>query len=184
MGIRPVFWRTDVAAGEGQVHDRGHVVGAPLVLRDPHRPDQHGRLRRAVHAGEALHVGAGRARLPLEIVERLAFELGEEVVESFGVFAHEVAVDAPVGEQHLEDTVEERDVAAGVHVEELVGHLGAEHRALGVARDPVALEPWLAHRVHHHDLGPTLARDIQVLHEHRLCVRDVRAEQDDELRTE
>ena len=83
----------DVAAGEPEVHDRGDVVGAVLVLGDPHRPHEHRACAPRVHAGEALHVGAGRARLPLEVGERLAFELLEQLVEALGVVAHELAVD-------------------------------------------------------------------------------------------
>ena len=43
------------------------------------------------------------------------------------------------------------------------------------------LEPGLAERVDDHDLGPSLPREIQVLHEDRLRVRDIGAEQDDEV---
>ena len=91
------------------------------------------------------------------------------------------SVDPAVGQQHLQHAVEERDVAAGVHREELVGHLRAEHRALDVARHPVALEARLAHRVDHRDLRAALARQEQVLHEHRLRVGDVGAEQHDQV---
>ena len=69
-----------------------------------------------VHAGEALHVGAGRTRLPFEVGEGLAFEHRfQQLVEAFGVLTHELAVDPALGEQHLHDAVDERDVASGVH---------------------------------------------------------------------
>ena len=65
--------------------------------------------------------------------------------------------------------------------EERVGHLGAEHRALDARRHPVALEPGLAQRVHDQHLGPPLSREVEVFHEDRLGVRDIGAEQDDEV---
>ena len=145
MGMRPGAAPADVAPRQPEVDDGGDVVGAVLVLRDPHRPHEDRRARGRVHAGEALHVGARRARLPFEIGEGLALELLEQLVEAFGVLAHEPSVDPTVGQQHLQHAVEERDVATGVHAEELVGHLRAEHRALDVARHPVAIEPRLAH---------------------------------------
>ena len=138
--------------------------------------------RPRVHAGEALHVGARRAGQALEVVERLALELARAARRSPRCArATNSRSIPPFGEQHLEHAVEERDVAAGVDREELVGHLRAEHRALDVARHPVALEARLAQRVDHGDLGAALAREEQVLHEHGLRVGDVRAEQHDEV---
>ena len=48
--------------------------------------------------------------------------------------------------------VEERDVAAAVDREEVVGHARPEERALGVRRNPVALQARLAVRVDDRDL--------------------------------
>ncbi len=105
----------------------------------------------------------------------------QHLVEAFGVLAHELTVDPTVGQQHLHHAVEERDVATRVDPEELVGHLRSEHRALDVARHPVAIESGLAHRVDDRDLGAALARQVQVLHEHRLRVGDVGAEEHDQV---
>ena len=91
------------------------------------------------------------------------------------------SVDRSVAGHHLEHPVDEREVAADVHREELVGHVRAEHRALDVARNPVAVEPGLAQRVDDRDLRAVLAREVEVLHEHRLRVGDVGAEQHDEV---
>ena len=134
-----------------------------------------------VHAGEALHVARDAPDSSLEVGEGLALELVEQLVEPDGVVADEGAVDAALGEQHLEHAVDERDVAAGVDGEELVGHLRAEHRALDVARHPVALEAGLAQRVDDGDLRAALAGEVQVLHEDGLRVGDVRAEQHDQV---
>ena len=113
-----------------------------------------------------------RARLPLEVVERLAFELGDHRVEPDACSRRRTRGRSPPDrEQLLEHAVDERDVAAGVHREELVGDLRAEHRALGVRRHPVALEAGLAHRVDDGDLRAPLLREVQVLHEHGLRVR-------------
>ena len=127
------------------------------------------------------HVRAGRARRVLEPIERLLLELVEETVEPGGVGAHELLVDAADGEQDLHRAVQEGDIAARVDAEELVGHLRAEHRALDTGRHPVVLQPGLAQRVDDGDTRPALLREVQVLHEHRLCVGDIGTEEDDEI---
>ena len=55
-GARPAH----VAARQGQVDDRPHVVRAEGVLGEPHRPDEDRRVGGRVHGREALHVGAAR----------------------------------------------------------------------------------------------------------------------------
>ncbi len=95
------------------------------------------------------------------------------VTNSLSIAAHR--------EQHLEHAVAERDVAAGVDAEELVGDLCAEHRALDVRRHPVALEPRFAQRIHDRDPRAPLLGEVQVLHEHGLGVGDVGPEQHDEV---
>jgi len=59
--------------------------------------------------------------------------------------------------------------------------LRSEEGAFDTRRHPVALEARLAERVHDHDLGSPLPREIEVFHEDRLSIRDVGAEQDDEI---
>ena len=138
-------------------------------------------LAARVHAREALHVVSRRARCRSRSSNDSCSSSSSSSSNPVGVLPHELAVDAALGEQHLQHAVEERDIAAGVHREELVGHLRAEHRALDVARHPVPLEAGLPHRVDDRDLRPALAGQVEVLHEHRLGVRDVRAEQDDQV---
>ena len=152
-----------------------------LVLGDAHRPHQHGRARRPVQPGEASHVGTRRPGRQLELVERLAVELGDELVEAGRVRADELTIDGLLREQLLQDAVEERDVPAHVHAEELVGHLRAEQGALDVARHPVAVEAGLAKRVDDGDLRSPLPRQEQVLHEHGLRVGGVAADEHDEI---
>ena len=61
-------------------------------------------------------------------------------------------VDAAALDQRQQHAEQEREVAAGVHLEPVVGQRRAEERALGDRRNPVALEPRLAVRVHDGDL--------------------------------
>ncbi len=177
-GARPA----DVAAGEREVHDRGDVVDAVLVLRDPHRPDQHRGSRRRVDARRsapcrrATRPTAPRGRRTTRARARRAARRSPSVCSRTN--SRSIAA---LGEHHLQHAVDERDVATDVHREEVVGHLGAEHRALDVARHPVALEPGLAQRVDHHDLRAALAGEVEVLHEDRLRVGDVGAEQHDQI---
>ena len=65
--------------------------------------------------------------------------------------------------------------------EVLVGELRAEQGALDDGGNPVAGEARFLHRVDEQDLRAALLRVVQVLGRHRLVVRDVRADQDDQV---
>ena len=173
----------DVAAGEREVHDRARRCRCPcsccvIPIDQTSTADfaaAYMRAKRSMSARVA-------PEMPLEVRERLTLELLEQLVEPDGVVADERRGRSPPSASSTFSTpLTNASVATGVHGEELVGHLRAEHRALDVARHPVALETGLAQRVDDHDLRPALAGEVQVLHEHRLGVRDVGAEQHDQV---
>ncbi len=76
---------------------------------------------------------------------------------------------------------DEGDVAARVDREEFVGEVRAEEGAAGDRRHPVPFEPRLPHRIDDRDFRAELLRVVQVLHRHGLVVRDVGAEEDDQV---
>ena len=96
-----------------------------------------------------------RAAMPLSRTMRsqpTAAACAQRVVESGRVLAHEGVVDAAALDERQQHAEQERQIAAGVDVEPVVGQRGAAQRALGDRRNPVALEPRLAIRVHDGDL--------------------------------
>ena len=171
----------DIAPGEREVDHRAHVLRAEGVLGEPHRPDQDRRAGRRVHRREALHVGAARARQHLQVAEGQILERLGQLREAGRVLGDERLVEAAGGGQRLHHARDEGDVAADVHGEELVGHLRAEDGALGVGGHPVALEAGLAVRVDDRHLRAALARQEEVLHDDRLRVRHVGAEEHDQV---
>jgi len=70
-------------------------------------------------------------------------------------------VDAAGFDERAEDANQERQVSAGVHVEPVIGQLGAEQRAGRNRRHPIPPEPRFAVRVHHGDLRAVLLRVMQ-----------------------
>ena len=172
---------TDVASREREIDDPLHAFRSADVLRDAHRPHQHRRARVAVRFRERAKLLDGASGGRSEIVERRRGEHGTELVETDRVLADERFVDPAVLDQDLQGPAHEREIAAGVDGEEGVGHLRAEDRTLDARGHPVVLEPRLAKRVDDHDPGPPLPREIEVLHEDRLRVCDIGAEQDDEV---
>ena len=151
------------------------------MLRDPHRPHEHGRARLAVRLRERAKFLEATSRGRGELLQRRSGENGAELVETDGVLANERFIDPAVFDEDLQDSAHEREIPAGVDGEERVGHLRSEERALDARRHPVVLEPRLAERVHDQHLGPPLPREVEVLHEDRLRIGDVGAEQDDEV---
>ena len=111
-----------VAPRQRQVDDRPHVLRAERVLGEAHRPDEDGGVGGRVHGGEPLHVGPRCAREPLQLVEPEVVQGGGELVEARRVLRDEALVEGAGRGQHLHHAGDERDVAADVHREELVGH--------------------------------------------------------------
>ena len=134
-------------------------------------------------AREARHVGARRARRALELVERLALRARSSSASKPGrVRVDERAVDAADREQLLQHAVDERDVAAGVHREELVGRSSCRtSRSRRSTAPSSARGPGSRSGLTTAIFAPALLGEVQVLHEHGLGVGDVGAEQHDQV---
>ncbi len=95
--------------------------------------------------------------------------------------AHERLVRPSALDQCAKHADEKREVAAGVHIEPVIGEPGAEQRALRDRRHPVPFEAGLPECVDHRDLGAVGLGVMEVLRGHRLVVGGVRSEQHDQI---
>ena len=114
---------------------------------------------------------------PSRLPAACALRLGE----AGRALAHEGLVDAAALDQRPQHADEEREIAARVHVEPVVGEARAEQRARRDRRHPVPLQARLAVRVDDGDLRAALLGVMQVLGRDRLVVGDVGAEEDDQV---
>ncbi len=180
-GHEPSAFAADVATRQREIDDPLDALSAADVLRDPHRPHEHGRARLAVRLRERTKFLEAASRGRGEVLQSRSGESGTELVETDGALANEGFIDAAVRDQDLQDSAHEREIPAGVDSEERVGHFRSEERAFDARRHPVVLEPRLAEGVHDQHLGSPLPREVEVLHKDGLRVRDVGTEQDDEV---
>ena len=97
------------------------------------------------------------------------------------MFADELFVDPAVLDEDLQRSTDESKVGAGVDRKERISHLRPEERALDARGNPIVLKSRLTERIDNHDLGPPLSREVEILHEDRLGVGDVGAEQNDKV---
>ena len=142
------------------------VVGAVDVLRDPHAPEDHGGPGAGVeprHRAEGLGFNAADLRHGLgRELRHVPFQL----LESVGVGCHVVAVVEPFGDDDVEQRVEQRHVGAGLELK----HPG------GVAPQG------LAARIHHDEMGAAFGGLLEVGGRHRMILRGVGADGDDDVR--
>ena len=169
------------AARQADVDQRLHGVDAVRVLREAHRPHEHRIGPRHQQVGELGDPLAGHAAVGHDAVPADLRRPGACLVEAGCARANESLVDAAAIDQRQQHAEQERQVPSGVHLEPVVGDRRAAQRALGNRRNPVALEPRLAKRVHDGDLRAVALGVMQVLGRHRLVVGDVRSEQHDEV---
>ena len=172
------------SAREPDVDERFDGVDAVRVLRESHRPDEDRVRTIDQQPGKCLDPLAWSAALPLDLRPLDRLGLHARSVESDRVFAYEAFVDPAECEERTEHADEKREVAAGVHVEPMVGDRSPAQRALRDRRNPVAFEPGLAVGIDDRDLRAVLLGVVQVFHRDRLVVRDVRPEQDDQVGVE
>ena len=88
---------TDVAAGEAEVDDGPHAVDRVAVLRDAHRPHEHGARRIRVDLDEGIELGRGDPRDLQQLGVGLAVQGRDEVVPAAGVGGDERLVDRARG---------------------------------------------------------------------------------------
>ena len=163
----------DVAARKSKVDDRGNVLAAAGLLRDPHRPDQDCRFRSSVERAEGLEFRARRARHGQVLVNASPAERRTEFAPSRTLLADELLIKCAELFEPQQRGADEGDVPPLGNLHPRVGHLRAEEERIGIAWDPVALKSRLAIRVHHQDLRAALLGEVQILHEDWLRVRHI-----------
>ena len=118
IGMRPAPGRPTLPRARPRLTIAVHVVGAVRVLRDAHRPDEHGARapRRRCCAKRSMSARGGAATARSRSVERPRARARRRSSSNPSVWSRtnssSIAVEL---EQHLQHAVEERDVAAGVH---------------------------------------------------------------------
>ena len=117
------------AARERQVDQRVNRADAVSVLRETHRPDEHGVRLVAEQSGEPIDVVPARAALRLDVAPRGRPHGLEHGGEPFGVRRHELVVDALHPVERLQRADEKCEVAARVHGEPVSREPRAEERA-------------------------------------------------------
>ena len=120
----------DRAGGQVQVADRVGVPGAVGALVEPHRPAAHPLARLGDHPCGGADVGFGDAG---DLGDPLGWIVGEErghVVPALGVLGDEIGVDVAVFDEQVQEPVQQRQVGAGLDLQEQVGPL----RGGGAAR--------------------------------------------------
>ena len=123
------------AAREPEVDERPHGVDAVSVLRQAHRPDED-RLRSLdQQTREGLDAGPRHAALGLDRVPAAYLRPGRSTSAAPVVCASTNARSMPpCARQRLQHADEEREIAAGVDVEPVVGDRRAGDRARGRSR--------------------------------------------------
>ena len=174
---QPVLVATDVAAQQAKVQDHLHAVGPPRVLRDAHAPDEHRVFGVANQLGKLLNRLAAKAGLSLDVLPRYLLRFGAELLHIDRVLVDELVIQPALGKQNLEHSVQERDVAALRNREPIVSDVGAEQRASGGGRHPIACHARLVVRIDQHDLRAEFLGLVQVLGQNGLVVGRVGTEE-------
>ena len=117
-------------------------VDTVRVLRQPHRPDEH-RFRTIDQQLRKRHRSARVSRRSrVRSASQPAVSAPSRAsVEAGRVFAHEVLVDAAALDERTQHADKEREIAAGMDVEPVVGDRSAPDRTARDRRNPVAFRP-------------------------------------------
>ena len=151
------------------------------MLGESHGPDKDAIAGVPQHFGESPHFQAGSAALAFEQLPILFFDVGLCLLEAGRVPCDKIVVDPPFRHQMLQGAVQEGQVSAGINSKPGIRDLGSENRRFGFGRDPISSKAGLEVRVYDRHLGPVLTGVVQVLHRHRLIVRGVGAEENDQV---
>ena len=174
----------DPAARQADVHERLDGLDAVRVLRQPHRPDEDPVLRVAQQLREALASPRAWCRSPPRAAPMsrrcgVALRLLEAARVARAMNSRSIQ---PSRHQDLEDAVQEREVAAGVHGEPLVGEPACRTSPTRAPTAPSSCcRPGSKYGFTTATFVPPCSRVVQVLHGDRLVVGRVRAEEDDEV---
>src|SRR5581483_5602208 len=104
--------------------------------------------------------------------------------ETDGTFADEGLIDSATFDERSQRSSQKGEVAAGVDVEPVIRKRSAEERTRRNRWNPITLEARFTERVDDGDPGALHFGVVQILRRHRLVVRDVRSEQDDQIGAE
>ncbi len=94
---------------------------------------------------------------------------------------NKIAIHPIVLDQVLEHAVEKGNVATDEDREKIIRKTRAQKRAFRHGRYPVAFEPWLEVRVHDECFRSLFLCVVEVLHRDGLIVRDVRADENEQI---
>src|SRR5215471_4285727 len=151
------------------------------VLGDTHRPDEDGGFGLSQHPGKVEHHSASRTRMGFQQLPRVTRDCGSKFVESTGMAGDKLLIDPVVVDHMLDCAGDEGPVAAGVNLEEVVGHSGSEQSALGGRGHPIQIEAGLSIRVYDDYASSFYLGEVDVLGGDRLIVGGIASEQDQQV---
>jgi hypothetical protein len=120
--MRPAGARTaDVAGQEREADQAAGVVGAVDALRDAHAPEDDRALGAGVGVGHlAQHLGVDAADLG-HLLGRIIADVAGDLVEALGVGGDVLAVVEAVGDDDVDQRVEQGHVGAGPELQHASG---------------------------------------------------------------
>ncbi|MCY1408054.1 hypothetical protein D9M71_233710 [compost metagenome] len=155
----------DLAAHQGQVGDRHHVVGAALELGDAHAVGDEGGLGVTDRIRQPLQLGHRHAGLRAGQFRGQAGDMLAQDIDVLAARVEERPVFPAVGEDDLQQTVEQGDVAAQPELDVLLGQAG---------------EPRAA-RIDHHQPRTARLGTEDARADHRVVLAGIGADQQDQV---
>src|SRR5581483_12439214 len=139
-------------ARKPDIHQSLDGIDTVDVLSQSHRPDEHRVRPPTQEPRKVLDSLPGRAAVALNILPVDGLRCTTRLVKANRALAHEVLIDSTLFDKRAQYADEKRQIAAGIHLEPVVGKRRAGKGALRNRRNPVPLETGLAIRVHYRDL--------------------------------
>ena len=163
--MQPGAGPADLAGDQRQRDQAARIVGAVHMLADAHAPEDDRGFRAGIHPR---HLAQGLRRDAadrLHLLRREFLDLGLQVVEALGIAGDILLVGQAFGDDGVDHRVQQRDVAAGLEREVLVG----------MARQR------LPARIDHDQLGAALGRVLDEGRGDRMVHGRIGADHDDDL---
>ncbi|MNZ66795.1 hypothetical protein D3C78_850260 [compost metagenome] len=155
----------DLAAHQGQVGNRHHVVGAALELGDAHAVGDEGGPGVTHRIGQPLQLGHRHAGLRAAQLRRQAGHMLAQDVDVLAALVEKRPVFPAIGEDDLQQAIEQGDVAAQLELHMLVGQPGE-------ARLP---------RIDHHQLRTARLGAQDARADHRVILAGIGTDQQDQV---
>jgi len=168
-GTRP----PEETPGQRQIAQRPDVVGAVLVMGQPHGPHEDAAPSRVDEVGCQLQVGDLHTRRPREEVKVEAVQMCPHGLGARRVRVHETLIPA----REFEQGGEHGDVTADPWLQVHIADLRSGHQAAGIRRQPEALQPQFPDRVDDNDLAAAAAQVNQRSHQPGMVTGGIRAGQ-------